>query len=247
MPVADAVLLRREILRSAGSVAHADQLRTISNRPLHARALDLDADELPVVVQAVGGAVQALSGDVPQILDKVRQSGLGSLIAGRSGALETLRTHAREITCVGAGSRPCRSRRPSSWSRLGALFGLIGADRRRAYSGGGPDRRGGADRPQKSSHRRRRTTAARLTHCSGRSADVVFTHRGDSGGLRPTASSSRARAKADRAADARARSCGAMISPSGRPIRLPRGKPSSARVGLFASRMRRCSSSSTIG
>lgn len=53
---------------------------------------------------------------------------------------------------------------------FGALFGLIGAivpcrSRR------GPDRRGGADRPQKSSDRRRRTAAARLTHCSGRSAD----------------------------------------------------------------------------
>jgi predicted PurR-regulated permease PerM len=53
---------------------------------------------LLVVVQAVSGAVQALSGDVPEILDKVRQSGLGSLIDDRSGALETLRTHARDIT-----------------------------------------------------------------------------------------------------------------------------------------------------
>ena len=53
---------------------------------------------LLVVVQAVSGAVQALSGDVPRILDEVRQSGFGSLIDDRSGALETLRTHAREIT-----------------------------------------------------------------------------------------------------------------------------------------------------
>ena len=53
---------------------------------------------LLVVVQAVSGAVQALSDDFPQILDKVRQSGLGSLIDDRSGALEALRKHAREIT-----------------------------------------------------------------------------------------------------------------------------------------------------
>jgi predicted PurR-regulated permease PerM len=53
---------------------------------------------LLVVVQAVSGALHALSGDVPQILDKVRQSGLGSLIDDGSGALETLRTHARDIT-----------------------------------------------------------------------------------------------------------------------------------------------------
>jgi predicted PurR-regulated permease PerM len=53
---------------------------------------------LLVVVQAVSGALQALSGDLPKILDKVRQSGLGSLVDDRSGALETLRTHARDIT-----------------------------------------------------------------------------------------------------------------------------------------------------
>lgn len=53
---------------------------------------------LLVVVQAVSGAVHALSGDAPQIVDKVRQSGLGSLIDDGSGALETLRTHARDIT-----------------------------------------------------------------------------------------------------------------------------------------------------
>jgi predicted PurR-regulated permease PerM len=53
---------------------------------------------LLVVVQAMSGAVQALSGDVPHILDKVRQSGLGSLIDDRSGAFEALRRHARDIT-----------------------------------------------------------------------------------------------------------------------------------------------------
>jgi predicted PurR-regulated permease PerM len=53
---------------------------------------------LLVVVQAVSGAVSALSGDVPHILDKVRQSGLGSLIDDRSGAFEALRRYARDIT-----------------------------------------------------------------------------------------------------------------------------------------------------
>ena len=67
---------------------------------------------LLVMVQAVSGAVEALSGDVPQILDEVRQSGLGSLIDNQSGAFEALKGHARDITSsVGTRFGRCRSHR----------------------------------------------------------------------------------------------------------------------------------------
>jgi predicted PurR-regulated permease PerM len=51
-----------------------------------------------VLVQAVGGAVRGFSHDVPQIVDRVRHSGLGKFVNGGNGALDTLRKHAADIT-----------------------------------------------------------------------------------------------------------------------------------------------------
>ena len=55
-----------------------------------------------VMVQAVSGAVHDFSHDLPQIVDRARQSNLGNLLNTRSGSLDTLRKHAGEIT-LGAG------------------------------------------------------------------------------------------------------------------------------------------------
>ena len=51
-----------------------------------------------VVVQAIGGAVRDFSDDVPVIVDKVRDSDLGSFVNGGSDPLETLSKHANDIT-----------------------------------------------------------------------------------------------------------------------------------------------------
>ena len=51
-----------------------------------------------VLVQAMSDAVRGFSDDLPQIVDKVRQSELGSFIDGESGSLETLREHTSDIT-----------------------------------------------------------------------------------------------------------------------------------------------------
>jgi predicted PurR-regulated permease PerM len=51
-----------------------------------------------VVAQAIGGAVRGFSHDLPQIVDKVRNSDLGNFINGGSDSLDTLRNHATDIT-----------------------------------------------------------------------------------------------------------------------------------------------------
>jgi predicted PurR-regulated permease PerM len=51
-----------------------------------------------VVAQAVGDAVRGFSADLPQILDKVKHSDVGDFVNSGSGALETLRAHAGDIT-----------------------------------------------------------------------------------------------------------------------------------------------------
>ena len=51
-----------------------------------------------LVVQAISGAVRGLSGDLPQVVDKARHSGLGNFINGGSDSLDTLRKHASDIT-----------------------------------------------------------------------------------------------------------------------------------------------------
>ena len=56
-----------------------------------------------VVAQAVSDAVRDFSDDLPQIVDRVRQSELGEFINGGSGSLDTLREHAGDIT-KGVGS-----------------------------------------------------------------------------------------------------------------------------------------------
>ena len=51
-----------------------------------------------VLAQATGGAVRDLSNALPEIVDKARHSDLGNLINNGSNSLDTLRTHASDIT-----------------------------------------------------------------------------------------------------------------------------------------------------
>src|SRR3954466_2722125 len=51
-----------------------------------------------VVGQGVGDAVRGFGGDLPHILDKAKHSDVGNFVNGGSGALETLRAHAGDIT-----------------------------------------------------------------------------------------------------------------------------------------------------
>jgi predicted PurR-regulated permease PerM len=51
-----------------------------------------------VIVQSMIGAVHGFSDNLPRIVDKVRHSDLGSLLNSRSDSLETLRSHAGDIT-----------------------------------------------------------------------------------------------------------------------------------------------------
>jgi predicted PurR-regulated permease PerM len=55
-----------------------------------------------VMVQAVSGAVHDFSHDLPQIVNRAKQSNLGNVLDKRSGSLDTLAKHAGEIT-RGAG------------------------------------------------------------------------------------------------------------------------------------------------
>src|SRR6478672_9965254 len=50
-----------------------------------------------VLVQAISGSVRGFSDDLPQIVDRVRHSDLGSFINRGSDSLETLRKHASDI------------------------------------------------------------------------------------------------------------------------------------------------------
>jgi predicted PurR-regulated permease PerM len=51
-----------------------------------------------LLVQAVSDAVRGFSHDLPQIVDKARNSDLGSFVNGGSDSLDTLRKHASDIT-----------------------------------------------------------------------------------------------------------------------------------------------------
>jgi predicted PurR-regulated permease PerM len=55
-----------------------------------------------VMVQAASSAVHDLSHDLPQIVDRAKQSDLGDVLNKKSGSLDTLATHTGEIT-RGAG------------------------------------------------------------------------------------------------------------------------------------------------
>jgi predicted PurR-regulated permease PerM len=55
-----------------------------------------------VMVQAVSGAVHHFSHDLPQIVDRAKQSSLGNVLNERSGSFDTLAKHSGEIT-RGAG------------------------------------------------------------------------------------------------------------------------------------------------
>jgi predicted PurR-regulated permease PerM len=55
-----------------------------------------------VMVQAVSSAVHDFSRDLPQIVDRAKQSNLGNILNTRSGSLDTLTKHTGEIT-QGAG------------------------------------------------------------------------------------------------------------------------------------------------
>ena len=55
-----------------------------------------------VMVQALSGAVHDFSHDLPQIVDRAKQSNLGNVLNARSGSLDTLAKHSGEIT-RGAG------------------------------------------------------------------------------------------------------------------------------------------------
>jgi predicted PurR-regulated permease PerM len=50
-----------------------------------------------VLVQAISGSVRGFSDHLPQIVDKVRHSDLGSFVNGGSNSVDTLRKHAGDI------------------------------------------------------------------------------------------------------------------------------------------------------
>jgi predicted PurR-regulated permease PerM len=51
-----------------------------------------------VMVQAVGGSVRGFRNELPEIVKTARHSGLGNLLNKRSGSLDTLASHAGDIT-----------------------------------------------------------------------------------------------------------------------------------------------------
>jgi predicted PurR-regulated permease PerM len=53
---------------------------------------------LLVLAEAISGAVRGFSHDLPHIVDKVRHSEVGNFVNGGSDSLDTLRTHASDIT-----------------------------------------------------------------------------------------------------------------------------------------------------
>jgi predicted PurR-regulated permease PerM len=98
-----------------------------------------------VLVQAISDAVIGFSNDLPQILDEVRQSDLGDFINGGSGAVDTLREHASDITSgVGKVSGGVADVGVSAFGAVTlffsviflTLFGLIEEPRVRDWIGG---------------------------------------------------------------------------------------------------------------
>ena len=100
---------RRIILVSVFSVAVLSPVATAMERRLRwTRALcatllvlgivSAIAVVVLVLAQAIGDAVRGFSRDLPEILDQVRRSQVGSFINGGSGSLDTLREHATDIT-----------------------------------------------------------------------------------------------------------------------------------------------------
>ena len=98
-----------------------------------------------VLAQAVSGAVHDLSRDLPQIVAKARQTGVGDLVNKGSGSLDTLSRHAGDIT-KGIG-RVSGGVAHVGVSALGAitlafsvffltLYGLIDERRARDWIGG---------------------------------------------------------------------------------------------------------------
>jgi predicted PurR-regulated permease PerM len=98
-----------------------------------------------VLVQAISDAVIGFSNDLPQILDEVRHSDLGDFINGGSGAIDTLREHASDITSgVGKVSGGVADVGVSAFGAVTlffsviflTLFGLIEEPRVRDWIGG---------------------------------------------------------------------------------------------------------------
>ena len=98
-----------------------------------------------VVVQAIVGAVREFSDDLPQIVDEVRRSDLGSFINSGSDSLDTLGQHAGEITSgVAKASGGVADVGVSAFGAVAlvfsvlflTLFGLIDEPRLRDWIGG---------------------------------------------------------------------------------------------------------------
>jgi predicted PurR-regulated permease PerM len=70
-----------------------------------------------VVVQAIVDGVREFRGDLPQIVDEVRRSDLGSFVNGGSNSLDTLVQHTSEIT---SGVAKVSEASPTSASRPSA-------------------------------------------------------------------------------------------------------------------------------
>ena len=97
-----------------------------------------------VLVQAISGSVRGFSNDLPQIVDKVRHSDLGSFINRGSDSLETLRKHASDIASgVGKVSGGVAHVGASAFGTVTlvfsvvflTLFGLIDEPRWRSWIG----------------------------------------------------------------------------------------------------------------
>ena len=97
-----------------------------------------------VLAQAISDAVRDFSDDLPQIVDRVKHSELGEFINSGSGALDTLREHAGEITRgVGKASGGVADVGVSAFGAVTlvfsvtflTLFGLIDAPHARDWIG----------------------------------------------------------------------------------------------------------------
>ena len=106
-----------------------------------------------VIAQAIGDGVRDFSRHLPQILDKVRHSDVGSVINGGSNVVETLRQHAGDITSgVGKVSAGVAHVGVSAFGAVTlvfsviflTLFGLIDEPRVGTWSGGLLSGKGGS-------------------------------------------------------------------------------------------------------